>query len=189
VALYRQDFLVCPWCGEESGCRVDHLYGSASFQTFGPWYCHECRKPITGKINAPGDVDVRRDETCTRSFSRSMALLKFEGKDGPTYFVMDHDRYRDGTGEGDDENQAHQSYFFEEHSCPTNWLRECVAVIQNGDCDPHGFLDFVRAVDVPHDFDDDDDENWFKLFPEAFDTGPIIEGQLTPKALQKSTSE
>ena len=30
--------------------------------------------------------------------------------------------------------------FYEEHSCPTNWLDNCAAVIENGDDDPHGFL-------------------------------------------------
>src|SRR3990167_1571469 len=108
-----------------------------------------------------------------------MALLKFDGKDGPVFFVMDHARYHDGESESDEENQSHQRFFFEEHSCPTNWLAECVAVIEDGDCDPHGFLDFVRAVDVSEDFDADDDANWLTLFPEAFETGPLIDGELT----------
>ena len=177
MALYRQEFIICPWCEEESGCRVDHLYGGTNFQRIGPWYCNECRKPIMGKINAPGDVEITKGDDSKRSFSRSMALLKFEGKDGPVFFVMDHDRYRDSSDETDEDNQNHQRYFFEEQSCPKNWLRDCAAVIQDGDCDPHGFLDFVRAVDVPNDFDDDNDQNWALLFPEAF-PGPIIDGEI-----------
>lgn len=94
------------------------------------------------------------------------------------FFVMDHDRYQDREMKTDEDNQHHQQYFFEEHSCPTNWLRECVAVIQDGDCDPHGFLDFVRAVDVPANFDQDDDSQWPILFPEAF-KGDTIEGTAT----------
>ena len=174
---YRQEFLVCPWCGEESGCRVDHLYDMKAFSgAFGPWHCEHCKRGIEGRVRSPGDVKVWRSKL-QRSFSRSMALLKFDGKDGPVFFVMDHDRYHgeDSETQTDEDNQAHQKYFFEEHSCPTNWLRDCVAVIAAGDCDPHGFLTFVRAVDVPNDFDAEDDSNWSVLFPEAFGA-PVIDG-------------
>lgn len=109
-----------------------------------------------------------KDEDSKTEHSRSMALLRFDGKNGPVFFVMDHDRYNDGSMDSDEANQSHQRYFFEEHSCPTNWLRECVAVIEGGNCDPHGFLEFVRAVDVPNDFDVDEDGQWQHLFPEAF---------------------
>ena len=172
MALYHHDLAICPWCGAESGHRVDHLYGDKAWHEAGPWYCDKCRQPFRVKINAPGDVEVTR--TGARGIiSRSLALLKFDGKNGPVFFVMDHDRYREDTTEGDEQNQESQRYFFEEHSCPTNWLHECVAVIEDGDTDPHGFLDFVHAVDVPQDFDINDDEQWSALFPEAF---RVIEG-------------
>jgi hypothetical protein len=104
------------------------------------------------------------------STTRSMALLKLEAKDGPIYFIMDHPRYHpEGSEDSDDDNQFHQRFFFNEHSCPTNWLDECVAVIINNDTDPHGFLKFIRAVDVPEDFDEDQAE-WKNLFPEAFES-------------------
>lgn len=35
-------------------------------------------------------------------------------------------------------------FYFEEHSCPTNWLRDIVEVYdKNGDSDPHGFMKYV----------------------------------------------
>lgn len=70
---------------------------------------------------------------------------------------------------------------FEEHSCPTNWLRDCVAVIESKDTDPHGFLTFVRAVEVSGDFNADDDDQWAILFPEAFGDGPIIDHECSYK--------
>lgn len=181
MALYRHEFCICPWCGEQSGRRVDHLYHDALPRAAGPWYCEECRKPFKVKVIAPGDVEITQTET-RGIFSRSMALLKFEGKDGPVFFVMDHNRYRESEDQTEEQNQSSQRFFFEEHSCPTNWLRECVAVIEDGDADPHGFLDFVRAVDVPLDFDADDDDQWAMLFPEAFG-GEVIEGEARPVQL------
>lgn len=174
MALYRHEFCICPWCGEQSGCRVDHLYGDRLPTKAGPWYCGECRQPFDVRVKAPGDVELTKT-TMLGEFSRAMNLLRFDGKDGPVFFVMDKDRYREGD-QSPTEFQDSQRFFFEEHSCPTNWLRDCVAVIEDGDCDPHGFLTFVRAVDVPQDFDVDDDEQWAILFPEAFG-GAIIDGE------------
>lgn len=184
MALYKQDFAICPWCNGESGCRVDHLYND-HWGGFGPWACKECRRHFRGKVNAPGEVTVERDKDATFT-SRQMVLLKIEGKACPVYFVMDHPRYHhNGKVESDEERQGSTQFFFEEHSCPTNWLDECVAVIDDGDCDPHGFLEFVRAVDVPDDFDTDNDANWITLFPEAFPADKSIDGELTPAMLQK----
>lgn len=169
--LYRHEFLMCPWCSEQSGCRVDHLYDGSFFAAgFGPWYCKLCGNGIEGRVISPGNVEVRKSDT-RRTFSRSMALLKLEGKKDTVFFIMDHNRYHSGdpSDETDDANQHNQRYFFEEGSCPTNWIDQCAAVIVSGDCDPHGFLEFVRATDVPQDFDTDDDSNWPALFPEAFD--------------------
>ncbi len=186
MALYRHEFAVCPWCDGETGSRVDHLYEDALPREAGPWYCDACGRAYRVKVMAPSVVEITKDEQSKRAFTRSMALLKLEGKEGPVFFVMDHNRYWDGP-ESDEENQSHQRYFFEEHSCPTNWLNECVAVIENGDADPHGFLSFVRAVDVPKDFDEDDDGQWPILFPEAFN-GETIDGELTPPMLRVSPS-
>jgi hypothetical protein len=181
MALYRHDLAICPWCEGESGHRVDHLYDGHMPANAGPWYCKECRRSFRVKVNAPGDVELTKYED-NRPFTPSLALLKFDGKDGPVFFIMKHDRYRSSEDETDAEIQGHQRYFYEDHSCPTNWLRECVAVIEDGDADPHGFLDFVRAVDVSVNFDEDDDSQWPILFPEAF-AGETIDGELAAPQL------
>jgi hypothetical protein len=173
MTIYQHDYLICPWCDAESGVRIDHLYANDLpfvSEGYGGWKCHECRMPIGVRVTAPGKVETWKVDRVPQEFSRAMALLRFDGKDGPVFFVMDHDRYSEkGAWAPDDEFQSSQRYFFEEHSCPTNWLRDCVMVIEGGDCDPHGFLSFVRAVDVPNDFDTDDNAAVAALFPEAFD--------------------
>lgn len=165
MTLYRHELATCPWCNGASGHRVDHLYAHPLPCRFGPWRCAECDKSFEGTVRAPGDVELIKDETASAT-ARAMSLLKFDGKDGPTFFVMDHRHY--SAQDSDEEKQGHDRYFFEEHSCPTNWLRHCAAVIQDGDTDPHGFLTFVRSVEVSEDFDADQDNQWAILFPEAF---------------------
>ncbi len=98
-----------------------------------------------------------------------LSLLRFDGKDGPVYFVIKGLATKAG---GDAAMQSSAAYRYEEHSCPTNWLRDCVAVIEDGDEDPHGFLDHVRTVQVPKDFEP---QSWRDLFPEAFG-GATIDG-------------
>jgi hypothetical protein len=113
----------------------------------------------------PGSTSVPEGATNKEPEPHSFALLKLEGAAKPLYFVME-ERY----GKPDEEDyQGNRQYFYEEHSCPTNWLPTCVAVIEDGDTDPHGFLTFVRSVPIPPGYKEDpNDERWRDLFPEAF---------------------
>lgn len=182
TTTYTREYLTCPWCGGESGQRVDHLYTAATFPVHGgPWYCDDCGMPMDVLVIAPGDVETSRSAN-HGSRVRSMVLLRADGVDCPVYLVFDHDRYL-----GDTDDQEHQRFLFEEHSCPQNWMHECVAIIKDGDCDPHGFFKFVRSVDVPEDFDVDS-EAWFSLFPEAFDEGPVIDAEPVRLAIEERRS-
>ncbi len=99
------------------------------------------------------------------------SLLKLEGKNGPVFFVIEDDygEHEEGTLQGD------KAYQYEEHSCPTNWLRDCVAVIEDGDEDPHGFLQHVRSVQVAATCEPSAEGGWAALFPEVHG-GPSIDG-------------
>jgi uncharacterized linocin/CFP29 family protein len=129
-------------------------------------YMAECGGGFDGVVNAPGDVTVR-DAPGEAGFCRAMALLKLPAKDGPVYFVLNTKRYLAERSWGGSITPHEQlAYLYGEHSCPTNWINECCLISQNGDFDPHGFLKFVRHVDVQQDFDEGDDEAIFGLFPE-----------------------
>ena len=186
MTIYSKDFCICPWCDADTDALVSHLYGECP-RSFGPWTCSECMAPFSGRVNAPGDVDVWKVVNPRGHFSPGLTVLRFDGKDCPTFFVMKADRYRDDPAQTNDEYQKSQQYFFESHSCPTNWLRNCIAVIKDGDTDPHGFLSFVRAIDIDLGFDEDAAE-WSVLFPEAFGA-PIIDGTISNPSLVLSKSD
>lgn len=157
--------VVCPWCNGQSHHGINHLYQTMP-TSFGPWHCGECGKAFRGSVQGIGNVKVERDpDACV--FKPTFALLKLNAKDGPVFFVIQNQTpfQKDDT---DEELQSHSSYYFEEHSCPTNWLRYCLAVIKGKDQDPHGFLEFVRAIEQPVDYSDQSDTDWKTLFPEAF---------------------
>lgn len=162
--IYRHEFLICPWCEEESGCRVDHLYDGSEFANgFGPWYCKKCRRGFTGRVKAPNDVIL--EKWYEDKFLPAISLLKSPGTT-PTYYVVRNDRYVSGQLKTEREYQDHDSFFFHEHSCPTNWIGKTILIAKHGDLDPHGFLTFVRSVVVRSDFDPHDDEEIAKIFPE-----------------------
>lgn len=39
-------------------------------------------------------------------------------------------------------------YFYNEHTCPINWMKEVKFVAKSGEVDPHGAFRFVKAIDL-----------------------------------------
>lgn len=74
-----------------------------------------------------------------------------------------------------DQERGDSSFYYESHSCPTNWIGDAVMISLNGDTDPHGFLRYVREVDRPDipDASMEEDEALVALFPEMLDQKPI----------------
>lgn len=113
------------------------------------------------------------------SEEKHLVLLKLEAGECRVFFVLKQSK------QNDDWKPENYQYFYEKHSCPTNWFHDIVAVIEDGDADPHGFLDFVAVRDIPEGFDPDrpgntnsgidEAEVWAELFPELND-GPVIDG-------------
>ena len=162
--------IVCPHCGETNrDSSVDHL---GTGQTFGTWYCDHCGGSYRGKI-----IDAEKPEVeitplpdkCVTTFD----LLELPPNHKAVYFVVRGMRFSQHENGGRDPNDW--SYYYEEHSCPTYWLRKTVAVVTDKDPDPHGFLRFVRGVDAPIDPDTQrqtfclDEEEIFELFPETLE--------------------
>lgn len=101
---------------------------------------------------------------------RDLILLKVDPEAHPLYFVIQRRNYDNGH----DGVPGHDAYFYDEHTCPTNWTDEIVAVISKGDEDPHGFATFVRRIPVPEGMDENGDMKdghdgalWTTIFPET----------------------
>jgi hypothetical protein len=86
-------------------------------------------------------------------------LLRYHRDDVPLYFVIEWEH------EGQYATAKHVKFTLEEHSCPTNWIGQTKAIIDEGEGDPHGFLQFVKIIDAPVDEEDIDLQ---ELFPEAY---------------------
>lgn len=96
---------------------------------------------------------------------KTLTLLRLDPQEHPVYFVVE--TYGDPPATEDD--REHLMYFYEEHSCPTNYIR-CEAIISKNDTDPHGLFTYVRSIPRPKALDEAHyaDALWNGAFPEAF---------------------
>lgn len=102
-----------------------------------------------------------------------LVLLKVEPEAHPLYLVIKARRWPDS--DTAEERASHDQYFYDEHTCPTNWIDDVLAIISDGDEDPHGFATFVRRIPAPDDMSEDGDPEpaWSELFPETAATETV----------------
>lgn len=113
--------------------------------------------------NPPAEFLVRTESShpAHDNIRKTLNLLKIEAKDGPIYFVVE------GLCEwptSREEMLSGAEYFYEEHTCPTNFIR-IPMISQDGDHDPHGIFEFVDAVWMTDEYDESD-EYLVQVFPQ-----------------------
>ena len=132
-----QVFIKCPKCGDGDSMRVDHLFGREG--AFGPWYCDSCGEGLIGKIDKDGIVEISEPQPQTgKKWEKSLVLLVLPTQNAPVYLVVN--------GHIMDGDKSNHDYLYEEHDCPTNFLRPVERIIVEGDTDPHGLFDYVAEI-------------------------------------------
>lgn len=103
-----------------------------------------------------------------------LVLLKVDLERAPLYFVISARHWPDKDPDPWSSAVSHDAYYYGEHTCPTNWIGDIVAIIAGGDDDPHGFATFVRRCESPPGMTEDgdweagsDQVSWRDLFPET----------------------
>jgi hypothetical protein len=146
----RTVHVACPNCGETAG-SVDHILDGTGPNSFGPWYCNACGRGYHGELLAGGEIELRLSDTTKVETLDHLVLLP---QDKPVHFLVKGMAFVDEPGSRGD--PGHKRNFYEEHSCPTNYIGvEMIAV--DGDQDPHGLFKFVASVDMPEGYDLDED--------------------------------
>jgi len=127
-------FIECPHC-HNSNNRIDHLFNDGKKEVcFGGWYCDDCGGGYKGSVKGK---DVFVEKTDNRK-DNSIVFLK----SGNVLLVV-KGRYYNG-----EHNSENDKYFYNEHTCPTNYFPDVEMVIdlENGDTDPHGIFEFVGSM-------------------------------------------
>lgn len=139
----QKTFLVCPSCGDDSN-SIDHLLTDESksrlpFRT--EWCCknEKCGKYLEFEIGVNRQVNYLRVSEKPPVKTVYDVLVLPPQKD-PVYFVLKTKDYGFSKSETEFRNQH---YFYEQHTCPTNWTKYINAIIIKDDDDPHGLFQFV----------------------------------------------
>lgn len=143
----------CPECSQTEQSYAHLKEG----QQFGPWYCDKCGYGVFVTV-LDGDVDLRKAKD--RKVN-TLVLLKLNVPDTDIHIVV---RGMDFSEVGSIEGDDHTEYYYNEHTCPWNYLG--LPIKEGEDTDPHGLFVFQEKVLMPEGYDDTlgDIDEWRKLF-------------------------
>ena len=129
-------YFLCPHCNVHK-FPIDHLININT--DWGPWYCDDCGWACKGEVN---NCEVLVEKTLKRK-DKSLVFLK---KDNVLLAV-------EGNFYNDKIDLEHSKYYYETHTCPINYLRNVVEIINldTNDNDPHGVFEFVDEIPYNED--------------------------------------
>lgn len=131
--------IACPFCGQQ-WFEIGHLKVGTQF---GPWFCDECGRSFLGTIG----ISSVEWMPGTERLVPTKVTLEIRTEDAPITFLVDSFLIVE-QGETPEESPGMENaqYFYEEHTCPTNWLMKVEEVIdKNGRHDPHGVFKYVKT--------------------------------------------
>ena len=137
--VYTKRFVRCP-----NGCdhefEVEHMLDKPDRSPkAGPWYCEDCGdgwnlEQVEDFISMTKHHENQRP--------RRVVILEIPPQTEPIRFKL----YRWSYGEKTQEERAESDrYFFDEHTCMTNWFSDVQEVYLGDEPDPHGLAQFVEA--------------------------------------------
>ena len=183
----------CPTIGCKTRHRVDHLLKDlqpGARQSFPSWSCKHCHLQITaGEVWYDADGNPQADVTWghippeERDMPGLIILRSTNaGEKDPIYAVIEVERLNEQMSR----KELHDDwrYYYDEHTCPTNWTRHIVALVHDQDSDPHGVFclhRIFRASEIKQltgfdldEFDQNKHEMIVRMIPEAFGLNPNV---------------
>jgi hypothetical protein len=143
-AIVTHRYIICPYCGEDEK-RIDHLEPARiNESTFGPWSCDECGKSYRGKFTESGWEIELLPEECKRVLVELQHHLHHDLK-----LIVWGLHFTGAVWNKDDSEETyddHHKFYYNEHTCPTNYLSGVVEIIEGDSNDPHGVFEFVREL-------------------------------------------
>jgi hypothetical protein len=164
-------FFMCINCNKGE-FQYNHLEPG---KNWGPWHCSNCGVSFRGSIDMSGEPIVERTSEGIDEPVLVLLRLCLPLSDGSiVHAIIKAVNYG---GKAIDE--SHQEYFYNEGTCPTNWMSEIDTIIENQNVDPHGIFQWVSTITMPKEWDSSNKGfDWFcEHFPELKSVSkvPILE--------------
>lgn len=143
-------YIVCPHCEKTTERSVDHLLKEENLpRTFGALSCNHCHEEFKGVIQMDHSIDIEKVFGGSK-YLPTMDLLVIPPQDKPIYLLRRGNRtFKPGEVLNDVKDNAR--YYYNEHSCPTNWMDNFETIAFDGDGDPHGVVRYLNSI-MPEDY-------------------------------------
>lgn len=156
VLLKTDRYFTCP-----TGCPdkffVEHLLaemeqdihgcGRHEQRTAGPWYCDTCGQGWLLVLFKTGKVQVEKENSRLGDGKKRACwvILEIPPQDQPIRLKVRGAYFQAKLTQ---EELDHKRYYYEEHTCPTNYFRDVETISVGTDDDPHGLAKLVTVYDV-----------------------------------------
>jgi len=156
ITTETKNYAHCPTCKEKDS-TIDHLKNG--FESM--WYCDQCG--YLYKITKENGI-IEVEPTKERSVDMFVFL-----KNANVGLIVKGSRNNPKAESYPTELEV-KEYYYNEGTCPTNYLSEVIAIINldDGDIDPHGIFEFCGMADFPVDFKENGSDYDFSKYIEYF---------------------
>ncbi len=139
AVLVTKRFIRCPHgCAHEFS--VEHLF-EGSHRHAGPWFCDECGRGWEFHTSEDG---MKITESKVRMRFHKVLLELPPQKESVFFTLASGEQRRPGETKDPDSIR----FLYEEHQCPTNWMRKVEGLKIGTDTDPHGLFKFVSVFEA-----------------------------------------
>lgn len=139
-------YIPCPSCTDGSW-RADQLHEGQSTT----WTCNSCHREANILR-----VDYNDFRTTPTGRKETPVVVTLRSDTKPAITVrLNTWKYAHSQKDTKKEYEEHQRFYYDEHTCPTNWIKQVEEISVGKDKDPHGIFEFVSCedgtlVDSPH---------------------------------------
>jgi hypothetical protein len=138
ILIETKRYASCLECGDKVG-SIEHLDGD-DIREIGPWFCESCGRGWWIRTNGRDVCDMVLDERRRWIPATATVTLVLPPQKDPIVLTL-HARVYDELGKEFGEGCA---YFYDEHTCPTNWMRDVAEIRIRDNADPHGLFKFQK---------------------------------------------
>lgn len=143
ATVITKPYVLCPTC-KEGEFAVGHLIGREEDGDTWTWLCDSCGAGILFKLES----GIFYCEPNPLQWKKKCVVLLRLRQHRSVYAVVQDNIYHFAPDGGNKQS------FYDEHTCPTNFLRNIEYLVEGNDTDPHGIFEFMAMQQINGDLED-----------------------------------